>query len=124
GLPGVSVYIPDLKLGAVTDTGGYYRFNNLPSGSYLVEVHSVGYKTLTMTIGINGAATRDFALTNQYVEESPVVVTGLSKATQIKRSPVPIVAVDHEAITANVSTNIIDAIAKVPGVSALTTGPN
>ena len=52
------------------------------------------------------------------------MVTGLSKATQIKRSPVPIVAVSHDYIATNLSTNIIDAIAKVPGVSALTTGPN
>jgi len=124
GVPSASVYIPDLKLGAFTDSNGYYKFNNLPSGSYLVEVHSVGYSTITKTISISGPVTQDFVLADQYVEESPVVVTGLSKATQIKRSPVPIVAINHEYIATNLSTNIIDAIAKVPGVSALTTGPN
>jgi len=124
GVPGVTVYIPDLKLGVVTDSLGYYKFNNLPSGSFLVEVHSVGYKLLTRTLTISGPVSQDFVLSDQFVEESPVVVTGLSKATQIKRSPVPIVAVDHEYIATNLSTNIIDAIAKVPGVSALTTGPN
>jgi len=124
GVPGASVYIPDLKLGVVTDNAGYYKFNNLPSGSYLVEVRSVGYKAIAMTLSISGPVNHDFILTDQYVEESPVVVTGLSKATQIKRSPVPIVAIDHEYIVTNISTNIIDAIAKIPGVSALTTGPN
>jgi len=124
GLSGASVYIPDLKLGAVADTGGYYKFNLLPSGSYLVEVHAVGHKTVTATILVSGPVVRDFVLTDQFIEESPVVVTGLSKATQIKRSPVPIIAITHEYIAANISTNIIDAIAKVPGVSALTTGPN
>jgi len=124
GVPGVTVYIPDLRLGVTTDSAGYYKFNNLPSGSYLVEVHSVGYRLVTRTLSISGPVTQDFVLTDQFVEESPVVVTGLSKATQIKRSPVPIVAVDHEQIATNLSTNIIDAIAKVPGVSALTTGPN
>lgn len=124
GVPGASVYIPDLKMGVTTDSAGYYKFNTLPSGSFLVEVHSIGYKVITRTLFISGPVSQDFVLTDQFVEESPVVVTGQSKATQIKRSPVPIIAVDHEYITTNLSTNIIDAIAKVPGVSALTTGPN
>ena len=124
GIAGASVYISDLKLGVITDTSGNYLFRSLPAGTYLVEVHSIGYKTFTKTITINGPTTVNFELSDEYVEESPVVVTGLSKATQIKRSPVPIVAVNHEFINTNLSSNIIDAIAKVPGVNALTTGPN
>lgn len=124
GLSRATVYIPDLKLGVVSDTSGYYKFNNLPSGKYLVEVRYVGFKAITKIVTISGPVTQDFALSDAFVEESPVVVTGLSKATQIKRSPVPIVAVSHDYIATNLSSNIIDAIAKVPGVSALTTGPN
>src|SRR6266567_4118678 len=123
-LSGASVYIPDLKVGAVCDDNGYYQFNSLPSGTYLVEVHYVGFKTFTKSVTISGPVTQDFALSDQFVEESAVVITGQSKATQIKRSPVPIVAINHDYIATNLSTNIIDAIAKVPGVNALTTGPN
>ena len=53
-LPGATVYIPDLKLGVIADTAGYYRFNTLPSGRYLIEAHSVGFKTLTKTAAITG----------------------------------------------------------------------
>ncbi len=123
-LPGTSVYIADLKLGAVADSGGNYSFRKLPTGSYLLEVHSIGYKTITKNIFIKGETIANFELTDEYVEESPVVVTGLSKATQIKRSPVPIVSVTHDYLVTNIGTNIIDAIAKVPGVTAVTTGPN
>ncbi|HTI09856.1 MAG TPA: TonB-dependent receptor [Puia sp.] len=123
-LSGASVYIPDLKIGVISDNNGYYKFNNLPSGSYLIEVHYVGFKTVTKTVTVSGPITLDFTLSDESIEESPVVVTGLSKATQIKRSPVPIVSVNHDYIATNLSTNIIDAIAKIPGVSALTTGPN
>jgi iron complex outermembrane receptor protein len=123
-LPGASVYIPDLKLGAIADSNGHFQFNTLPTGTYLVEVHSIGYKTLTENVVVGASTTINFELVDQFFEESPVVVTGLSKATQIKRSPVPIVAVNHDYISTNLSTNIIDAIAKVPGVNALTTGPN
>jgi iron complex outermembrane recepter protein len=123
-LAGASIYIPDLKMGVVSDTGGNYRFNALPSGRYLVEVNYVGFKTLTRTVTVNGAITLDFALSDEIAEESPVVVTGLSKATQIKRSPVPIVAITHEYLATNMNSNAIDAIAKVPGIRAVTTGPN
>ena len=119
-----SVYIPDLKLGMVTDSAGYYRFPSIPSGVYLVEVQSIGYKTMTKSVSVNGAITQDFSLADQYMEESPVVVTGLSKATQIKRSPVPIVAISHDYLVTNMATNAIDALTKIPGVRAVTTGPN
>lgn len=124
GLSGATIYIPDLKLGVVADTAGYYRINSLPSGKYLIEVHSIGFKAQTKTVTVSGPVTQDFTLVDAYVEESAVVVTGLSKATQIKRNPVPIVAISHDYLATNISTNAIDAIAKIPGVRAVTTGPN
>jgi len=123
-LSGATIYIPDLKLGVVADTSGYYHFNSLPSGKYLIEVHSIGFKTFTRTVVVSGPVTADFSLTDAYVEESAVVVTGLSKATQIKRNPVPIVSISHDYLATNLSTNAIDAIAKIPGIRAVTTGPN
>lgn len=123
-LPKASIFIPDLKLGTIADTSGSYLFRSLPSGSYLVQVQFVGYKTFTRTVTISGASKADFTLSDEAVEEGNVVVTGTSKATQIKQNPVPIVAINKAYITQNLSTNIIDAIAKVPGVTALTSGPN
>ncbi len=124
GIAAASVYIADLKLGALTDESGNYRFANLPTGTYLVEAQAIGHSTQIKNITVTEKAILDFSLGLQYTEESPVVVTGLSKATQIKRSPVPIVTMSHSAIVGNLSTNIIDAIAKLPGVTQLTTGPN
>jgi iron complex outermembrane recepter protein len=124
GIASASVYIADLKLGAMADASGNYHFANLPSGSYLVEAHAIGHSAQIKNVTISAGAVLDFNLGLQYTEESPVVVTGLSKATQIKRSPVPIVTMSHADIAANLSTNIIDAISKLPGVAQLTTGPN
>jgi iron complex outermembrane recepter protein len=123
-LPGASVYIADLKLGAVANESGSYRFANLPSGTYLVEAHAIGHSTQIKDITISEKAVLDFVLNLQYTEQSAVVVTGQSKATQIKRSPIPIVTMSHADIVGNLSTNIIDAISKIPGVTQLTTGPN
>jgi iron complex outermembrane recepter protein len=123
-LPGSSVYIADLKLGVIADAGGHYLFANLPYGTYLVEAHSIGHSSQVKNVTVSSKSELDFSLGLQYTEQNAVVVTGQSKATQIKRSPVPIVTMSHADIVGNLSTNIIDAIAKLPGVAQLTTGPN
>lgn len=124
-LQGASVYIPDLKLGVVTDSLGKFTIKNLPTGTFLIEIKFEGYKTITQSIVLKDAiATQNFLLQETVTEVSEVVVTGSSKATQIKRNPVPIIAISHDYLVTNISTNAIDAIAKVPGVRAVTTGPN
>ncbi|MEO5892094.1 MAG: TonB-dependent receptor [Ferruginibacter sp.] len=123
-LAGATIYIPDLKIGVIADTSGNYVFKTLPPGTYLVEAHFTGFKTLTRNVTVSTSAVENFELEDNIVEESAVVVTGLSKATQIKRSPIPVVSVSHAYMLRTLSTNIIDAIAKVPGVNAVTTGPN
>ncbi len=124
GIASATIYIADLKLGAMADEKGNYKFANLPSGTYLVEAHAIGHSSQIKNVTITENAVQDFSLGLQYTEESPVVITGMSKATQIRRSPVPIVTMSHVDIVGNLSTNIIDAIAKLPGVTQLTTGPN
>ena len=66
---------------------------------------------------------RDFALEMGAKEVSEVVVTGASRVTEIKTSPIPIATIDRKGIDQNLNTNIIDAITNLPGVNAVTTGP-
>ncbi|MEO6537105.1 MAG: TonB-dependent receptor, partial [Ferruginibacter sp.] len=126
GLPiyAASISISDLKLTVISDTGGNYNFRNLPNGNFLIEARSVGYKAVTHNSSFTRNGLENFQLIENIVEESEVVVTGQSKATQIKRSPIPIVSVSHAYLVSNINTNIIDAITKVPGITAVTTGPN
>ncbi|MFI5188589.1 MAG: TonB-dependent receptor plug domain-containing protein, partial [Chitinophagales bacterium] len=121
---GANVYIPDLKIGTISENDGSYKTPAVPSGIYLVEVSSLGYQSTSENISFNGDVQHDFKLVEHFTESSEVVVTGLSKATQIKRSPVPIISVGHDYLVSNLSTNAIDAISKLPGISAVTTGPN
>lgn len=123
-LTGVTVYLPDMKTGAVTDINGRFKVGHLPSGNFTVTVSFLGYKTISAQVFIKGATQHNFEMDVSTIEQNEVVVTGVSKATQINRSPIPIIAINKRYILQNLHTNIIDAIANVPGVSALTTGPN
>ncbi|MEO8960528.1 MAG: TonB-dependent receptor [Ginsengibacter sp.] len=123
-LPSASVYISDLKKGSIADANGNYKINNVPSGTYLVEIKYIGYKTILQNIYFNENKVQNFSMDISVTEENEIVITGSSKATSIKRNPIPIVAINKRFLQQNLSTNIIDAIAKVPGISEVTTGPN
>lgn len=122
-LPGATIYLPDLHVGASANAQGEYEINNLPKGKFLVEVHYIGYAAFTETVQINGATQKDFVLSETLLEKNEVVITGVNMATTLKKTPTPVSVVRRDYLDANISTNIIDAIAKLPGVSQLTTGP-
>ncbi|NIG53105.1 TonB-dependent receptor [Chitinophaga sp. Cy-1792] len=122
-LPGATIYLPDLKVGASADGNGNYVIKNLPKGKFLVELHFLGYAAYTTTVTVNGDTRQDFELSETLIEKNEVVVTGVNLATSAKSSPVPISIIRRDYLDQNISTNIIDAIAKVPGVSTLSTGP-
>ncbi|MBS0029321.1 TonB-dependent receptor [Chitinophaga sp. 22321] len=122
-LPGATVYLPDLRVGAAADANGNYTIKNLPKGKYLVDVHYIGYAAYTESVVIAGATNKDFVLAETLIEKNEVVITGANLATSVKKTPTPISVIRRDYLDDNISTNIIDAISKVPGVTQLSTGP-
>lgn len=51
-----------------------------------------------------------------------VIVTGFTGATRVSRMPAPIMVIHPRALEETSSTNIVDAIARQPGMSQITTG--
>jgi iron complex outermembrane receptor protein len=120
---GAVIYLPELKSGASSGIDGTYELKNLPQSKVSVQVSYVGYQTILETVDLAVTTHKDFAIETSIIE-NPVVITGTSHSTEIKRNPVPIVSIDKNYLQHNLSTNAIDAISKLPGVSAVTTGPN
>ena len=124
-IEGATVTIPDLKIGVVTDHLGHYAFKDLPKGIYLVQFSAVGYGGMNQKLNFDEPKTLNVSLKESWIEADQVIVTGLSKATSFKREPVPMVAVSKAYMDVHAGAgNVIAEIASVPGVSAVTTGPN
>jgi iron complex outermembrane recepter protein len=123
-LLGATIYFPDLKNGTVSDENGQFSINDLPQTKALVQVKLLGYKTLIQQINIKETTEKEFILEESVLEANEVVVTGVSKATEIKRNPVPMTFVDSKYLERNSASNIIDALNKVPGINSISTGPN
>lgn len=122
-LVGATIYFPDLRTGATTNAQGVYNFRNIPGGKHLVEVSFTGYAPAIETIDLTNLSQKDFALSRSYVENETVTVTGVSAATSIKRTPVPVNIVKKEELFRGASTNLIDALSRTPGVAQVSTGP-
>ncbi|MDN3550590.1 TonB-dependent receptor [Mucilaginibacter aquaedulcis] len=122
-----SVNVKGTGRGASTNTKGYFEIKNIPPGTYGLTITSIGFEaeTISITINTDVAAIHNINLKEKPSKLNEVVVTGVSRATQLRSNPVPITVMGKKEIEQHVNNNIIDAIIKgVPGVSAVTTGPN
>lgn len=122
-LTGAIIELPDLHTGASADTNGHYSIPNLPSGRFLVSIRLIGFATETRIIVVNGKTTQDFQLTEAVLEQHEIIVTGTSGASEQHRSTTPIQTITARQMREHTSTNVIDAITRMPGVQQLSTGP-
>ncbi|MEE1946200.1 TonB-dependent receptor [Pedobacter sp. KR3-3] len=122
-LSGATVYISDLKATTTTNANGEFSFSNIPSrGKFLVEVRYVGYKTASQQVDLAAGAQIVFALEASVIESAEVVITGTPYSANNKTNSLAVVSISREKLAQAAGTNIVDAIAKVPGVSQVTTG--
>src|SRR5258708_38273288 len=119
-----SVYLPDLKRGAISDNNGHYDIKNLPKGEFLLQTSIIGYATQIKTISINGPSTISFDLIQSSTGLETVIVTGAPWAIEQTKNPVPVSVLAKTDLRRNTYTNIIDALNVIPGVSEITLGPS
>ncbi|MCX2474388.1 TonB-dependent receptor [Pedobacter sp. MC2016-05] len=109
-----------------TDQAGWYQISNVQSGLVELQFSGINYQSKR----IKAQVQNDTLHLNAEISEiewnlNDVVITGVNRATSLRKSPVPIAVLSKKIMDQNVNTNLIEAIVKgVPGVTAVTTGPN
>ena len=121
-LPGVTIYISDLKKGSITSEAGKFSIVGLPKGKFLVESKLIGYTSFVQNVLINGSTELTITLTSEVTELHEIVVTGISHSTELRRNPIPLTTINNQFMVENTSTNLIDNISKKPGISQISTG--
>lgn len=78
GLPGATVFLPELSLGQSTNLDGEYTINNVPAGTHNVRVTYVGYvgRTVSVTVTAGATTTLNVELQPDRLELRDLVVTG------------------------------------------------
>ncbi len=120
---GAVIYISDLKLTTISDSNGEFILKNAPSkGKFLVEVRYLGYKTISKLVDFSVTQSLQFDLFPSIIESEEVVITGTPFSSNNKTNSLAVVSINREQLTEQGSTNLIDAMAKIPGVSQISTG--
>ena len=119
---GAAVFITELRTGATTDINGNYRIANIPKGIYTLQISYIGHRQIVQKISIMANQSKDFGLENSGIAMEEVIVSGSSTKTLIKESPIPISALSKIQWLQGSSTNLVDAVGKLPGMSQISTG--
>lgn len=114
-IEGASVYIPQLKAGATTDEQGRYMLENLPYGTFEVEVSNISHSMRKEMVTISSASlSRHFTLTSFQLEE--IVISGTMKEVSKRESPVPVEVYTSKFFMANPTPSVFDALQHINGV--------
>lgn len=122
-LSGASIYLAEARIGDIAGARGHYQLNNVPAGHHLIEVSHTGYTTFVSHLDIVGNKKLNFALMPSITENGGVTVTGVTNATSIRNTPVPVTLMRRTELLQTPSTNLIDAISHQPGIAQVSTGP-
>lgn len=121
---GIAVSLTDLKRNTITNQDGNYSFPNLKEGKYFLQISGNGYSSQLFSVEITANTQANFALQKSAKEIDEVVVTAVSRASELKKIPVVIKSVDFKSMNQNASTNIIDRLKNIPGISQISSGAN
>ncbi|RYY11273.1 MAG: carboxypeptidase-like regulatory domain-containing protein, partial [Cytophagaceae bacterium] len=100
-IPYASVVVPARHLGTTADAAGDFALPDLPAGPQQLEVSAVGYATARPAVVLPLVQPLVIKLVASEKALGEVVVTGVGRATEIRRSPVPIAAMTGREIRLN-----------------------
>lgn len=105
---------------------GQYTLDYKGNENVVIQFSGIGFQSEKVKISVTGNNLQyNINLKAQAADLNDVVITGVNRATALRKSPVPIAVLSKKNMDQQVNTNLIDAIVKgIPGVTAVTTGPN
>jgi outer membrane receptor for ferrienterochelin and colicins len=114
----INVVLLNTNFKTQSDSTGYYKLENIPSGSYKIEVTSTGFKTIIKRISIleKQNLNLDFELNEDQNELNEVVVSGTLKPVKRLESAVPVEVYSPVFFKKNPTPSIYDALQNINGV--------
>jgi outer membrane receptor for ferrienterochelin and colicins len=101
-----------------TDSLGFYKFTNIPIGTYRLSVTAADLRTITQKISVleNQELKLDFELKEDKNELNEVVVSGTLKPVKRLESAVPVEVYSPAFFKKNPTPSIYDALQNINGV--------
>lgn len=118
----VHVSIPELSIITLTDSSGFFHFDNIPYGNYFLMFKNGGYKTKIIHVKvIDNINLETLYLKPSFNEVPEVVIYGTNNSDLLKTANT-ISQLNQVDMRNSGALNLSDGISKLPGVSQLSTG--
>ncbi|MGD8427157.1 MAG: SusC/RagA family TonB-linked outer membrane protein, partial [Balneolaceae bacterium] len=118
-LPGVNIYMPDLKRGIATNTEGVFKLEKIPIGEYTLEATFLGFKKFRKQINIEAGKVANLAihLQSTVTGMDELVVTGVAQKTPKKKLSFTVDEIGQESLEEVPALNPASALeGKIPGL--------
>lgn len=117
-ISGVNIYLDKISLGEVTNGNGYYKLENIPSGTYILTISNMGYNTIKreVTVQSNQSTRADFSIREAVSMLSEVVIMTKGN-TGLKDIPGSAQYISPKEIQKFSYTDINRTLRAVPGVN-------
>lgn len=114
----ITVALKGTTIGTVTDATGHYFLKNLSEGEFMLEVSSIGYKTVTRKVVMKKGKTleEDFEIEEDAVALDGVVVSANRSETTRRLAPTLVNVVDLKLFEQTNSTTLAQGLSFQPGV--------
>jgi hypothetical protein len=119
-LIGVSILIPSLQTGAITNEYGFYSIT-LPEGNYEIIISALGFRDVRQTVNFTSNQRLDFGLEPEAEQLEEVVVTEDVERLDIRQPQMSVTSLKAETIK-NIpvvlgEADVIKSIILLPGVT-------
>jgi len=108
---------------AVAAKGGFFRFNNVPAGSYSLSISYIGAETVTVNVDVvdDKTASAEVKIGEDVTQVENVLVIGqaagaLNALNQMRAADNLVTVVSADSIGQFPDENVADALQRVPGV--------
>lgn len=119
-LPGATVLIEDLDIGATTDVDGEFVLMDVPEGNHIVSVTFVGYTSIEEDVQVSAGEEVDLSLSIEpdVFGLDELVVTGVVGDTEARYTPFSVGRVSSDDVSIAPPTSAESALrGRVPGAS-------
>ena len=118
----VMISIAELNLITQSNDKGFYQLKNIPKGQYTIMYKLLGYQTKVISVNLKDTAEfKNIYLVTSFIQQAEVVVYGTNNSSNEKTANT-ISTIDANTMRLEGALNLSDGIAKIPGVSQLSTG--
>lgn len=117
-LEGVSLSLPALGKGCLSDTAGIFRLSAIPPGKYVLKASLFGFKASEkeIEVAVSANSVVNFELEEDILHLNAVVITGSRLEESLQKSLIPISSISRRTFDVTQALNLAEGLNFSPGL--------